>query len=228
MSGSSAWLDTAGLVGWSSLLATGLLGLSLDYDRPEAPREHPPLPPAQLIDVDLVAVPEAELPPLALSEAPDPSLALPPAPLQHAAPQAAPELVAVADPSAVAFALPVEGPVRQVAAAQASYRGRRGTGDGEVEGGFGGPVETLVFGQGQGAQPAPQYPWTAVKQGQEGAVRVVFCVGRDGRVSAAEVAGPCPWSLLNESALRTVLHRWRFAAGALRRYEVVIQFELEK
>lgn len=223
---SSEWLDSIGLSGWLSLLLAGLVGFSVDYQRPVAKAVPAPPPPAQMIDVELAPV-SADL---AESEPPSATL---PSPLPLPSPQApalseAPELVPVADAASVAFALPVEGPVRIVAAPNASCTGRRGNGAGEGGASYSGPVETLVFGKGQGAQPAPHYPWKAVKQGQEGSVGIVFSVGNDGRVVSGEVSRPCPWPLLNECALRTVLHRWRFSTGELRYYEVIIQFELEK
>src|SRR5690606_11982859 len=88
------------------------------------------------------------------------------------------------------------------------------------------PVQTLTYGRGEGRQPAPDYPRVAVRQGQEGVVRVRFSVGEDGRVLGAEAVGRCPWPLLNDSALRAVREKWRFPRGAVRLYEVAIRFEL--
>ena len=90
------------------------------------------------------------------------------------------------------------------------------------------PVQRLVHGQGEGRQPAPDYPPQAQRAGQEGVVRVRFSVGENGRVIAAEAAEPSPWGLLNTAAVRTVRERWRFQAGVVRLYEVSIRFEIRK
>ena len=90
------------------------------------------------------------------------------------------------------------------------------------------PVQPLVFGQGEGRQPAPPYPPTAIRQGQEGIVTVRLNVGSDGQVTAAEASIPSPWPLLNEAAIRTVRNRWYFTAGVPRSYEVIIRFKIQK
>jgi protein TonB len=143
-------------------------------------------------------------------------------------PMETPSFTAVADPAVVAFALPVEGPVRLVEPKVAAFAAPSE------------PVKTnmpavaipapqqLTYGQGEGRQPAPEYPYRARRDGQEGVVKVRFLVGEDGRVLSAEAASPSPWSLLNDSALRVVRERWRFRSGTLRNYEVAIRFQLTR
>jgi protein TonB len=136
------------------------------------------------------------------------------------------EMVAVAEPtSAVAFALPVEGPTRVVEAAQAVPVLRQ---EPAAPPAVSPPVQAITYGQGEGRQPAPDYPRRAIREGQEGLVRIRFSVGEDGRVLGAEVASPSPWPLLNDAALRVVRNRWRFREGPPRLYEVAIRFELTK
>ena len=89
------------------------------------------------------------------------------------------------------------------------------------------PVHPLVFGIGEGRQPAPAYPDAAIRNGQEGTVTVRFSVAADGHVTTADVSAASPWSLLDEAALRVIRHRWRFAPGAVRTYEVAIRFSLK-
>jgi protein TonB len=88
--------------------------------------------------------------------------------------------------------------------------------------------QPLTFGQGDGKQPAPDYPRESLRQGQEGTVTVRMTVGEDGRVLAAEDSSPSPWPLLNNAAVRVVKSRWRFAPGPVRAYEVAIRFQLNK
>ncbi len=209
---------------WSSCAVGGVLGLSLSYRSPSLPTLAPEPVVVEKLQVDLA--PPQTLPMTfaesAASEAPPPPgpvlLAPAPAPLAVAAPSAS-----------LAFAVPVEGPVRIVAAEQAS--GTRRTSpvtSSAVQGGGGPPVETLVFGQGQGRQPAPEYPLRAMNQGQEGAVTVRFTVQPNGRVSDALASTPCAWPLLNDSAVNTVRAFWRFPRGIVRVYEVTIRFRLPK
>lgn len=136
-------------------------------------------------------------------------------------------MLAVAEPSpAVAFALPVEGPVRIVAAAQATYA-RQPANTNAIE--TSAPaVQPLTFGIGDGRQPAPDYPAEARRRGQEGIVKVRFSLDEQGRVLAAELASASPWSSLNHEAVRAVRERWRFRPGPMRLYEVAIRFELQK
>ena len=90
------------------------------------------------------------------------------------------------------------------------------------------PAVRLTFGQGEGRQPAPEYPRAAVLAGEEGTVVASFDVGPDGRVDDAEAAIPSPWPLLNHSVLRTIRHDWRFSPGPPRRYEVSIEFDIHR
>lgn len=136
--------------------------------------------------------------------------------------------MAVAAPAPdIAFAVPIAAPARIVPAAEASYR----TVEVKPEPAPApAPIvaQPLTFGQGEGRQPAPEYPRQALRQGQEGVVTVRMTVGEDGRVLAAEAVSPSPWPLLNQSALRVVRSRWRFLPGTLRAYEVAIRFQLNR
>jgi TonB family protein len=132
--------------------------------------------------------------------------------------QMAPPAIPVAEPSpAIAFAVPVEGATRVVPFDQAAY-GRPSK-----------PVPTvqrLTFGVGEGQQATPEYPQEAIDQHQEGTVVIRLVVGESGLVTSAEAIQPCPWPLLNESAVRTVHHQWRFAPGVVRAYDVPIHFQI--
>jgi periplasmic protein TonB len=134
-------------------------------------------------------------------------------------------MTAVAEPTGVAFALPVDGPIAIVEPARANFATEPIT---EPKPIVAPPVQVLTYGQGEGRQPAPEYPLRARREGQEGAVRIRFSVGEDGRVLAAEAVNPSPWKLLNDAAVRVVQERWRFSQGAVRLYEVSIRFQLTK
>jgi protein TonB len=207
------------LVLWLDCLLIGVLGFALHYARPHAPK--PPDEPVLVQQLEVELTPDRVIPPDA---EPPPSLAPPPPPDTLTAPVIA-QPIAVAQPSpAVAFPLPVEGPTRIVEANQAEYARRPvATANAPVP-----APQRLVLGEGEGKQPAPEYPAAAMRQGQEGTVMVRFTVGENGRVLNAEAVSPSPWPLLNEAALRAVRERWRFRRGPVRIYEVPIRFEMLK
>jgi TonB family protein len=89
-------------------------------------------------------------------------------------------------------------------------------------------TQQLIYGQGEAVQPAPQYPIEAQLAGQRGVVVVRFTVDQDGNVTSARAISPCPWPLLNQSAARAVRETWHFQSGAVRSYEVSIQFVLRQ
>ena len=227
---SPSWTALLTLVLWLLLAIVSVAGLALPYAHPQPPDAPPPARPATVLNVKFAhedatfrAPPHA--PPNAATVPTPPPLApvtLPPSPA----------LVAVAAANApVAFALPVEGPVQVVAPREATYV-RPDPEPSRVAIPSTAPTpglpQRLIIGQGEGRQPVPEYPRRAMTAGQEGSVVVRFSVGEDGRVLAAEAATPCPWPLLNESAVRSIRERWRFATGAVRFFEVVIRFQLDK
>lgn len=207
---------------WLTWLTVGMVGLSLAYSRPHEKADEAPPVEAELIQVELAVTPDTPPP-----TPPKPRDLSQPPPLQDPliAPQT-PPMISVAAPSPlVAFAMPVEAPAKVVEVKQASYVK-------PVEPPAPAPpapvAQTLTFGLGEGRQPRPHYPRQSVREGQEGTVTVRFMVGADGRVKIAEGTKPCPWPLLNESALETIRRSWRFAPGKERNYEVNIRFELNK
>ncbi len=213
-------VQTATLVLWTGCAAVGVLGFVLGYTRPSAPVPAPEPVVVEKLDVALTAAPTL----VAAATAEDLSSAPPPPSALAQSTPASP--IAVADPSTVAFALPVEGPTIVVDRAQASHsrppRHRPRATDGA-----GAPSpQTLIYGQGEGRQPAPEYPVSAKNHHQQGTVGVRLTVNREGRVLDASVAAPSPWPILDESALRTVRHRWRFPRGPVRVYDVAIRFAL--
>lgn len=209
------------LVLWLGCLVVGALGLALPYSRP-LPHSSPPLPlQAEILNVELTD--EPHLPPDIAP--PLPTTVKPPPLVEPVALPPTPPMMAVATPNpAIAFELPVEGPARVVEAAEAAHA----VAPPSAVVAPAPPVQAITYGQGEGKQPSPVYPPRALREGQEGTVRVRFSVGENGRVVAAEALTPSPWPLLNQEAVRVVRERWRFQPGSVRLYEVSIHFQLRK
>ncbi len=193
---------------WTVCLAVGIAGLLAPRKHPAAPaHQHTPVT-ATVIHVDLTR--HASLPPNSAAPSAE---QLPPAPPTIAPP--APAAVVAPEGTPVAFALPTTGPARTATAAQAVPRRSNAATD----------VEHLTYGVGEGDQPAPEYPLEADLAGQHGSIVVRFTVGEDGRVTSAEIIEPCPFPLLNQSALRTIREEWRFKPGPVRVDDITIQFK---
>jgi protein TonB len=90
-----------------------------------------------------------------------------------------------------------------------------------------GSATTLSFGSGAGRQPAPVYPLQSRRSNQQGTVTVEFIVGTDGKVLSAWVKRACAFEALNNAAVSTIRSRWKFPAGAARRYQIPIVFRLQ-
>ena len=212
---------------WITCVAVSVAGQRWNYARPQPSAPEPPPIVAERIDVVLEDAPAPPSPPDSLAF---PAEVLPPEPLLlPEPPPVAVTSVALPSPS-IAFAVPIEGPVKIVDAPVASDRIATVSSNPPAPGSAAGlpaPVP-LRFGQGEGRQPAPYYPRRSVQERQEGTVVVRFVVGTNGRVVSAEAHQPSPWPLLDEEALRTVRGKWRFPEGRTRVYEVAIRFQLKK
>jgi protein TonB len=228
-------LSIATLVIWLGCVAVGIGGFVLRYPRPSPPAK--PLTPvqAQLLNVEITreplpspdVEPPAAPPDAALSQPP------PPMPAEPRTAPSAPPLVGVATPNpAISFALPVEGPTRTVepkraAPVQPAPVAATAPVARQVAQPPADTPRQLVFGEGEGKQPAPEYPREAVIARQQGTVGLRFSVDADGRVSNAEIRSPCHAPLLNQAAARTVRENWRFAPGPPRTFDVSIEFNLK-
>jgi protein TonB len=208
---------------WIVCALVGAAGLLMPYQRPVPPAKTPPPVTAELISVQLTSDP---LP--AFKAAPASQNPLPPALPTPAAIPPTPPMAAVAAPSPlIAFSGPAELATQIVAADQASFRAVD-TSHSSSSAPALPEVQQLTFGQGEGKQPAPEYPRQSLREGQEGIVTVRMTVREDGRVIRANATVPSPWPLLNEAAVRVVKNRWRFSPGPPRAYEVAIRFQLSK
>ena len=130
----------------------------------------------------------------------------------------------------VAFPLPTEAPTRIVQKPELAAAKRvqpKAETETSTQSAQTAAPKKLTYGSGEGRQPAPRYPSRALRERQEGPVTVVFTVGENGRVTTAEVTGPCAWPLLNDEASRVIRSRWRFSRGSVRRYQVTINFKIQ-
>ena len=208
------------LVFWMACLAVGAAGLWLKYPMPQEPAPSTPPLEVRMLDVELrseekmvEAAPDSDVAELPNDLNEPPSL-LPLTEAPTVPEMAIPTTNATAAPVAkesvrVRSSEPIARPTFQRPVAEAQPQPKR-----------------LVFGEGEGIQPAPEYPTRAVLEHQEGSVTIRLDVGADGWVSWAEAIEPSRWPLLNASALRAVRDRWRFSPGPNRAYQVVIRFKL--
>jgi protein TonB len=140
--------------------------------------------------------------------------------------------VAVPNPD-IAAPIPVAGPTQIVAAAQAVPPAAQPAPQTQpvvsAPAASAAPaIQQITYGQGEGRQPAPEYPREAQLAHQQGVVVIRFTVDEEGSVVEADATTPCPFPLLNQAALRAVRETWRFPPGAPRAYEVAIRFQLRK
>lgn len=216
-------VPVATLVLWVVCLSVGVAGYLLHYPWPRPPPKQPPPVVAQRINVQIanqaIARPQIGAPSTVTPQAePQP-------PARTAPPVAipAPPLAAVANLlPAPSFALPVEGPHR-VADAKGAVPVQASPAVAPQPANV---PQHLTYGQGEGKQPAPEYPREAVLDREEGTVVVRFTVDENGHVTSAEASTPSQWPVLNHAAVRAVRDSWRFPAGPSRNFEVSIQFQL--
>jgi protein TonB len=212
------------LVLWTITCSISVIGVLVPYVRPHMPLRKEVTVTAEALQVQLTQEPVIQRP----AELTSPPEAQPPDLRSVVQPIELPAFTAVADPAVVAFALPIEGPIRVVEAKVAAFASPAESPRTNAPVVAIPPPQQLTYGQGEGRQPAPEYPFKARREGQEGVVIVRFLVGEDGRVVSAEPSSSSPWPLLNSSAVRVVRERWRFAPGATRHYEVAIRFQLAR
>jgi TonB family protein len=129
-------------------------------------------------------------------------------------------VVAAADPSTVAFAVPVEGAVVVAPARFATAPPPINTA----------PPKPTFFdpnANSGGNTPPPEYPIQAQRRGYQGTVTIEFIVDGSGAITSAKVQKGSGYPVLDEAALRTVKDRWRFPPGQPRYYYVPLVFNLQ-
>jgi len=155
-------------------------------------------------------------------EAPD--LEIPTTPV-ILAPLAPPEMTELAplntpQPPSVKSPLPKSKPPTKVKAPDAHGTAKTGN-----EGGSG--AVTTFTGGGSGRFPSPEYPAFAKSVRQQGSVRLLVTVEADGTPSSVVVQTSSGYALLDSAARDQISRRWRWAAGAVRRYIVPVRFSLQ-
>ena len=116
-------------------------------------------------------------------------------------------VVAAADPTSVAFAVPVQG---AVAIAPAAHLATPPPPANQA------PPRAVQFNPttaGGGSFPDPHYPAIAMRNHYQGTVIVEFVVDEAGRLTSVKVQKSSGFPVLDEEALETVKNRWRFMPG---------------
>ena len=199
----------ATLVLWGASLAVGVAGLIFHLRLLVAHTPEPPVE-AELLNVQTVAA----QPPVAAS----PPAAVPPSPLSSIQPPDLPPIPSPTSPPAF---------VEPSLAVPHLVQARRAPTTAPITA-TPAPVIQLTFGQGEGAQPAPEYPAEAIIVAEEGTVGIRLTVDESGEVTDAVASSPCRWPILNKAAVRAVRDTWHFPRGRKRVYEVSIEFRLNK
>lgn len=221
--GSAGILPIATFAVWIICMIVGVLGMVLHYPRAQA--SPPPAVPVQAVMLNVEIGKTAEARAISEPPAPSPELPLPSTLADVASSPDLPRMIPLATPNPpIVFSVPVNSGETKSGPGTANTASGKSQASTPVATG----VEHLVFGQGAGDQPPPEYPREAALARQEGTVVVRFVVDRNGNVESAEAIRPCPWPLLNQAAVRAIRENWRFAAGPVRSYEISIQFQLRQ
>ncbi|MEW6157482.1 MAG: energy transducer TonB [Verrucomicrobiota bacterium] len=129
------------------------------------------------------------------------------------APQVA--TVVAADPSNVAFAIPVEGPVILAPAKFAAPPPPKPPPPRPV-----GPPRPVQFNAGaeSGYFPDPPYLQDFIKRGYQGKIRLEFSVDASGTITSIEVKNSSGYPQLDNHVVKYVRDRWKFYPGPPRSY----------
>lgn len=116
-------------------------------------------------------------------------------------------VVAAADPTSVAFAVPVQGAVAIASAAHLA------TPPPPVNQAPPRAVQFNPSSAGGGSYPDPHYPSIALRNHYQGTAVVEFVVDEAGRLVSVKLQKSSGFPVLDEEALETIKNRWRFAPG---------------
>jgi protein TonB len=129
-------------------------------------------------------------------------------------------VVAAADPSSVAFAVPVQG---AVAIAQEARLASPPPAVNQA------PARAVQFNPNArdgGSYPPPVYPVIALRNHYEGTVTIEIAVDESGAITECKVFKSSGFSVLDETALELVKRRWRFPPGKPNLYHWSCTFQL--
>jgi protein TonB len=207
---------------WLVFAAAGVTGLRIGYPSAMIVSKARPPVTVERLNVNVVRSEQHSLP--KTNQMSQPLQVRQPQPQPLPAPPM-PSLLPVADPKLdIPFPLPVKGPSRPTevskavpSAMQAAATAAKATN-----------IEHLTLGEGEGDQPAPEYPREAKLAHEEGSVIVQMTIGENGDVTDASVTSPCPWPILNQAALRAVRDTWHFPKGGVRYKDIEFVFELHQ
>jgi protein TonB len=131
-------------------------------------------------------------------------------------------VVAAADSSSVAFAVPVQGAVAIAPTAALASPPPPVT--------HTPPPKAVQFNPNSevgGSFPEPKYPQSALRNQYQGTVIIEFVVDPSGQVASVKVQKSSGFPILDEEALSTVKNRWRFTPGTARYFFKPFVFQLQ-
>ncbi len=137
------------------------------------------------------------------------------------APQVA-AVVAAADASSVAFAVPVQGAVAIAPMAHLATPPPPVAQPPPPK-----PTSFNPHGSSEGVFPDPSYPSLAQRNGYQGTVIIEIMVDETGAITSAKVYKSSGFSMLDEAALQVVQKRWRFTPGPKRWLHWPCSFKLQ-
>jgi len=199
-----AWVDSICFV----FLVIGLIGI-------KAPQVvvKPVNQPVDVVPV--VFVPPPEQPKIEPDQKPDEA----PPTEEVSTPQVV--TVVAPNPAAVAFAVPVQGPVVVAQAARLATPPPPPQAQAEP-----GPTKFDPNAMSAGRYPPPNYPLAALRNHYEGTVDIELRVDPSGTVTSVKLMRSSGYPVLDEAALQVVKTRWRFPPGEARYLTWSCSFEL--
>ncbi len=138
-------------------------------------------------------------------------------------PPAPPQVVAVANPAAAAFAVPVEGavilaPARLASAPPIDLRAHATNSALRIP---------FFTGDSNGRYPSPTYPHEALERALQGKLLLLVAVGANGVVNRVDIKESSGHLLLDNHAAEWVKSHWVWPPGENRLFYVPVIFELK-
>ena len=131
-------------------------------------------------------------------------------------------VVAAADPSAVAFAVPVPGAVSVAPMAHLATPPPP-----VIKAPPAKPTQFNPHAGGEGVFPDPEYPAMALRNHYQGVAIIEIMVEETGAISSVKVFKSSGFTALDEAAMQVVQRRWRFPPGPNRWLSWQCTFKLQ-